>query len=902
MIKCFYLIVISFCLLLTSCQSDNAEMDAPAAGTPMAFSTRGGAEPVLFSGGERVGIFVTKAGEALKPAGNPYDNALLTYQNGAWSTANPMYYPNNQSVDIYTYMPYQDPVADVNALPLSVAANQAVAAAYKSSDFLWGKATDQGKSKEGVVLSFGHAMSRAEVKVLAGAGMAADDLKAALLSVKLLNQKTAAHVDLATGVVTLADGVAGEVSPVVCGDTIVAAIVVPQAFTAGTDFISLTLAGQARTYKLDHDITFTAGKVKRFNVTVSKESLTVSVVDVKEWESYGTLSGSAVLKIAAPQITEGEAADGNSPLVSTGFGVYLFSGTDQLGENLLYKTSAGGEVSTETAPVYYPTAGTVNLYAYAPYVASVADMTAHTFTVKADQSGTVAMNASDLLTAKAESLSDGAPVALTFAHRMSRVVVNLVRGNGVTVADMAAASVSICNTALSAKVNLKDGAVTQVSGDAEVIPVRNGDRYEAILVPQPVSGESFVKISIRGVVWVYKPETLVLKQGSRHTLNITVANSGITVAAPVVSAWNDEEQALEGEGVKIPRGTMMDWSGGECQSEVWSKVVGLEGDMLLVAEKTDKTYVYVHPKGYNGVILEFDAEGMPGRVITVTDGEWCDLAIFFPIEIGSVDKLGMGFVTTDRQIAILEPEVMPAVFKTGKLSAKIQEVVKRLATIVRTNGMEQLLPPAGFGFGSALINTLGEVDLEHLPSFADNGEHVLEQCGINSACELVEATDAVGELVVAPGGGDNMLETTENDYGTEVELIKDGSKYGFGDIKVTLKWDCTGDVDLHLKDPEGHYIYYRSTKPTGCDGSLDVDNRTEYGPENIFYPKDTAPQGTYRVQVDNYDGKIFSGGFTLFIYAKGKTKTYSGVVTSSAPKVYFTFDLNGNFADQATPW
>jgi len=76
---------------------------------------------------------------------------------------------------------------------------------------------------------------------------------------------------------------------------------------------------------------------------------------------------------------------------------------------------------------HYP-GGELHFYAYYPYDDTLADPTAHTFRVQADQRREQDYNRSDLLTAKAENVTRSSnPVALQFSHALSLVQVAVLR-------------------------------------------------------------------------------------------------------------------------------------------------------------------------------------------------------------------------------------------------------------------------------------------------------------------------------------------------------------------------------------------------------------------------------------------------------------------------------------------
>jgi len=69
---------------------------------------------------------------------------------------------------------------------------------------------------------------------------------------------------------------------------------------------------------------------------------------------------------------------------------------------------------------------------------------------------------------------------------------------------------------------------------------------------------------------------------------------------------------------------------------------------------------------------------------------------------------------------------------------------------------------------------------------------------------------------------------------------------------VTLTWDGTGDVDLHVFEPGGNHVYYAALQ--GASGYLDYDNVVAYGPEHYYVTcdADALQQGTYSVGINNY--------------------------------------------------
>ena len=78
-----------------------------------------------------------------------------------------------------------------------------------------------------------------------------------------------------------------------------------------------------------------------------------------------------------------------------------------------------------------------------------------------------------------------------------------------------------------------------------------------------------------------------------------------------------------------------------------------------------------------------------------------------------------------------------------------------------------------------------------------------------------------------------------------------GNCVGTGALRFTLTWDRAGDVDLHVTPPCGTNIYYSVRNRLICDGTLDRDDQTGLGPENVYF-NDTAARGEYLLCVIPY--------------------------------------------------
>jgi len=83
------------------------------------------------------------------------------------------------------------------------------------------------------------------------------------------------------------------------------------------------------------------------------------------------------------------------------------------------------------------------------------------------------------------------------------------------------------------------------------------------------------------------------------------------------------------------------------------------------------------------------------------------------------------------------------------------------------------------------------------------------------------------------------------------------ASFGDTDVLVSLSWATDADVDLHVRDPAGDEVSWE-TPTVESGGELDNDGASNCGgdairTEDVYWPADTAPSGTYTVFLDYYD-------------------------------------------------
>ena len=300
--QCLFAIIFAVCALCacSSGSDDNGQATpdepAPTGKLPITISTSvSGVEEsrvtdYAFETGDEAGLYVVNrradgSAAQLLAQGNHVDNMHFTY-NGTWTPDSPIYWLDNEThADFYLYYPYKASVADVEALPFSVAADQSTEAAYKSGDVVIGSALNVAPTESAVAIETKHVMSQMLVTLEPGNGFTEESLAAADVQVKINGVKTAATANLSTATVT-ATGSAATVTPLHV-ENAYKALVVPQSVAEG-NLITVTVDG--RDFNLKKAFTFVSGKRHRFTVTLSKTSSGVNV-DINPWEDDGTDNG-----------------------------------------------------------------------------------------------------------------------------------------------------------------------------------------------------------------------------------------------------------------------------------------------------------------------------------------------------------------------------------------------------------------------------------------------------------------------------------------------------------------------------------------------------------------------------------------------------------------------------------
>ena len=244
--------------------------------------------------------------------------------------------------------------------------------------------------------------------------------------------------------------------------------------------------------------------------------------------------------------------DGKSRVTDTGFetndqiGLYLttkdtpleLSGNYVNNTQLIYANNAW----TSAKPIYWDK-GNYDVYAYYPYVSSFPSVDDMPLVVSTEQHLSANYASSDFLWAGKKNVeaSDG-KVTLQFEHRMSRLVIKLVKSEDYEGDLPEDAEVYIHNTVTSATADLSVGIVTRDShGTPETIRAKylGNHRYAAIIVPQRLNNrQPLVEVVMKGVSYLYESKFL-FKSGVQHNVLLAVSKNPEQVKIEVGGEWEN---------------------------------------------------------------------------------------------------------------------------------------------------------------------------------------------------------------------------------------------------------------------------------------------------------------------------------------------------------------------------
>lgn len=199
-----------------------------------------------------------------------------------------------------------------------------------------------------------------------------------------------------------------------------------------------------------------------------------------------------------------------------------------------YTMDADGKATPSGTPYYWQSTATATVSAWYPYAEGE-----KTYDISDQSKGYAAF---DFLYAETGG-SYAAPVQLVFSHRMAKVSYTLVKGEGITDTEFSAAAVTLFG---DKAVTVSGGKITAdpTSQTDEIKPCHDASAHtgSAVMVPQNMTGNPLIKVSISGNDFIYTPATEAagnLQGGYQCTYTITVKADGIEVTAAKGGEWTD---------------------------------------------------------------------------------------------------------------------------------------------------------------------------------------------------------------------------------------------------------------------------------------------------------------------------------------------------------------------------
>ncbi|MFI3295930.1 MAG: fimbrillin family protein, partial [Rikenellaceae bacterium] len=249
-------------------------------------------------------------------------------------------------------------------------------------------------------------------------------------------------------------------------------------------------------------------------------------------DPYGTQSGDDALTITSnitTRVSDGQWDEKDA------IGVYMTGeGVSSESANVEYTTADGDGTFTSSTPLYLPSSGSVEIFAYYPYVAEV-DLAA--YPIKSAEQV-------DLLSATATSVTSPS-VALEFNHLLSKVSLTIENGEGLETADLAGLDVTISGISTEATFDVSEGEVNTL-GEASALSLTTateGTSSSAIVIPQTLSDATLYFDTKDYGTFSATLSTTEFKVGMEYKYTATLNCNGVEITSSNISGWgpNDAE-------------------------------------------------------------------------------------------------------------------------------------------------------------------------------------------------------------------------------------------------------------------------------------------------------------------------------------------------------------------------
>lgn len=208
------------------------------------------------------------------------------------------------------------------------------------------------------------------------------------------------------------------------------------------------------------------------------------------------------------------------------------------------KSEFDGSKWTVTPPIWWKDGAKFDIFAYYPYNQSPKSVDDYVFEVLTDQRQE-GYTLSDLMWASAKGVvQSGGAIPLNFKHKLSRLDINLIKGEDFEGDLPATAEVRVMSTVSSAVLSMETGDVEKNPyGVEKTILAKQTDvgKYSAIIVPQKLMNQvPLLEIIVNEVSYLVSTR-MYFESGKKHTINILMSsdpNKALINIGGKIQDWN----------------------------------------------------------------------------------------------------------------------------------------------------------------------------------------------------------------------------------------------------------------------------------------------------------------------------------------------------------------------------
>lgn len=286
---------------------------------------------------------------------------LTAGDNGELKGETQKYFPDGTE-KLKSYAVHANTVIEEgSALPAeivhTVTADQKNVENYIKSDMLYSIKDEVRKGTENA-LKFYHMLSKLEVKLIAGEGYTAEELKAfevSILNTSIVAKLTIDKTKTESGILETTVTAEGDKTPILINaltDDYAEAVIVPQAVTAGK-FMKFKSGEKELIYELGNEKVFEAGKKYKYEVTIKRSGISVTTSEVTWTDNQESQDAPAYNVNIKKAIVMSNLSSGAIRGEDGKFKAYYFfdGGLDNITSYVIGKTDDNTDLTVKTQPV-----------------------------------------------------------------------------------------------------------------------------------------------------------------------------------------------------------------------------------------------------------------------------------------------------------------------------------------------------------------------------------------------------------------------------------------------------------------------------------------------------------------------------------------------------------------------